>query len=152
MAESLKQKTVKGLGWSALDNAARYGMQFAVGIVLARLLSPDDYGLLGLVGIIPMLWVNIFVGIIGYFLNAYYSGRLLGYSSWMQLRDIAPSYALAIAIALPVWFLKFLPLSYWIVLPMQIAVGATVFFLCCKLFKMNEYKEIIDILKRKESK
>ena len=36
MEESLKQKTVKGLGWSALDNAARYGMQFVVGIVLAR--------------------------------------------------------------------------------------------------------------------
>ena len=55
MAESLKDKTVKGLGWSALDNAARYGMQFAVGIVLARLLSPDDYGLLGLVGIVTVL-------------------------------------------------------------------------------------------------
>ena len=104
------------------------------------------------VGIMPMLLTNTVIGIIAYFLNSHYSGRLLGYSSWMQLRDIAPSYALAIAIALPVWFLKFLPLSYWIVLPMQIAVGATVFFACCKLFKMNEYKEIIDILKRKESK
>ena len=51
----MKNKTVKGLGWSALDNAARYGMQFAVGIVLARLLSPDDYGLLGLVGIVTVL-------------------------------------------------------------------------------------------------
>ncbi len=48
MAESLKDKTVKGVGWSAVDNAARYGMQFVIGIVLARLLSPDDYGLLGL--------------------------------------------------------------------------------------------------------
>lgn len=55
MAESLKQKTVKGLGWSALDNAARYGMQFAIGIVLARLLSPDDYGLLGLTGIFTVV-------------------------------------------------------------------------------------------------
>ncbi|MBQ8486249.1 MAG: oligosaccharide flippase family protein [Prevotella sp.] len=55
MAESLKQKTVKGLGWSALDNAARYGMQFMVGIVLARLLSPDDYGLLGLVSIVTVI-------------------------------------------------------------------------------------------------
>ena len=55
MAESLKDKTVKGLGWSALDNAARYGMQFVIGIVLARLLSPDDYGLLGLVGIVTVL-------------------------------------------------------------------------------------------------
>ena len=102
------------------------------------------------IGIMPMLWANLAVGIIAYFLNSHYSGRLLGYSSWMQLRDIAPSYALAIAIALPVWFLKFLPLSYWIVLPMQIAVGATVFFACCKLFKMNEYKEIIDILKKRK--
>ena len=104
------------------------------------------------VGIMPMLLTNTVIGIIAYFLNSHYSGRLLGYSSWMQLCDIAPSYALATAVALPVWFLKYLPLSYWIVLPMQIAVGATVFFACCKLFKMNEYKEIIDILKRKESK
>jgi O-antigen/teichoic acid export membrane protein len=102
------------------------------------------------IGIIPMLLTNMVVGIIAYFLNSHYSGCLLGYSSWMQLRDIAPSYALAIAIALPVWFLKFLPLSYWIVLPMQIAVGATVFFACYKLFKMNEYKEIIDILKKRK--
>ena len=101
------------------------------------------------IGIIPMLLTNMVIGIIAYFLNSHYSGRLLGYSSWMQLRDIAPSYALAIAIALPVWFLKFLPLSYWIVLPMQIAVGATVFFTYCKLFKMNEYKEIMDILKKR---
>ena len=51
----MKHKTVKGLGWSALDNAARYGMQFVIGIVLARLLSPDDYGLLGLVGIVTVV-------------------------------------------------------------------------------------------------
>ena len=104
------------------------------------------------VGIMPMLWVNMFVGIIAYFLNSYYSGRLLGYSSWMQLRDIAPSYTLAITIALSVWFLKFLPLSYWIVLPMQIVIGATVFFTLCLLFKMNEYKEIMHILKRRKNK
>lgn len=102
------------------------------------------------VGIMPMLWTNIVVGIIAYFLNSHYSGRLLGYSSWMQLRDIAPSYALATAIALSVYFLKFLPLSYWLILPMQIAVGVTVFFIVCKRFRMNEYKEIIEILKKRK--
>ena len=100
------------------------------------------------VGIMPMLWTNIVVGIIAYFLNSYYSGRLLGYSSWMQLRDIAPSYSLAMAVALSVYFLKWLPLSYWVVLPLQIVVGAVVFFTLCKMFKMNEYKEIMDILKK----
>ena len=104
------------------------------------------------IGIMPMLWVNILVGIIAYFLNSHYSGRLLGYSSWMQLHDIAPSYCLAIAIALSVWFLKYLPLSYWIILPLQITVGATVFFTFCNVFKMNEYKEIMDILKKRKKK
>lgn len=104
------------------------------------------------VGIMPMLWVNMLIGIIAYFLNSYYSGRLLGYSSWMQLRDIAPSYALAIAIALSVWFLKYLPLNYWIILPLQLVVGTAVFFSFCKLFKMKEYKEIMDILKQYRKK
>ena len=96
--------------------------------IIKRIISLAPLFVGAFVGIMPMLCVNMVVGIIAYFLNSHYSGRLLGYSSWMQMRDIAPSYALAIAIALPVWFLKFLPLSYWIVLPMQIAVGATVFF------------------------
>ena len=102
------------------------------------------------VGIMPMLCANLAVGIVSYFLNSYYSGRLLGYSSWMQLRDIAPSLAVATATALSVYFLKFLPLSYWLVLPMQVALGALVFFAQCRLFRLNEYYEIIDLLKRRK--
>jgi hypothetical protein len=70
----------------------------------------------------------------------------------MLLRDIAPSYGLALAIALSVWFLKYLPLSYWIVLPLQIIIGATVFFPLCRLFKLNEYKEIMEILRNRKKK
>ena len=120
--------------------------------IIKRFISLAPLFVGALVGIMPMLWVNIFVGIIGYYLNSYYSGRLLGYSTWMQLRDIAPSYALAIAIALSVWFLKYLPLSYWIILPLQLVVGTAVFFTLCNLFKMNEYKEIMGILKQYRKK
>ena len=104
------------------------------------------------VGIMPMLWTNIAVGIIAYFLNSYYSGRLLGYSSWMQLRDIAPSYALATAIALSVYFLKYLPLSYWFVLPIQIVVGVAVLITVCHQFQPGEYREIREILKNRKEK
>ena len=52
MAEqSLKDKTVKGVGWSAIDNVVQTGVTFVVSIVLARLLSPDDYGLIGIIAI-----------------------------------------------------------------------------------------------------
>lgn len=57
MAEqSLKSKTVKGLGWSAVDNIGKAGITFIVSIVLARLLSPEEYGLIGILTI----FVNVF--------------------------------------------------------------------------------------------
>ena len=48
---SLKDKTVKGVGWSAIDNVTQHAVSFVVSIVLARLLSPEDYGLLGIIAI-----------------------------------------------------------------------------------------------------
>lgn len=42
--DNLKQKTKKGLYWSAASNFANQGMRFVFGLILARLLSPDAYG------------------------------------------------------------------------------------------------------------
>ncbi len=49
MASELKQKTIKGLLWSAVDNFSNLGVSFIIGIILARLLSPDDYGIVAMV-------------------------------------------------------------------------------------------------------
>lgn len=48
---SLKQKTINGLLWSFLDNFIVHGVNFIAGIVLARLLSPREFGLVGMVTI-----------------------------------------------------------------------------------------------------
>ena len=48
MEDNLKDKTKKGLYWRFFDQFANYGMQFCVGIVMARLLSPSDYGITAL--------------------------------------------------------------------------------------------------------
>ena len=48
MANSLKQKTIKGVSWSFIEQLLARGVNFFIGIVLARLLSPTDYGLIGL--------------------------------------------------------------------------------------------------------
>jgi O-antigen/teichoic acid export membrane protein len=45
---SLTQRAVHATWWSALEIAARYGVQFLVMILLARLLSPADFGLLAM--------------------------------------------------------------------------------------------------------
>ena len=99
------------------------------------------------VGIMPMLYANVITTIISFFLNSYYSGKFLNYTSWMQIHDIAPSYAIAFVIALSVYFIKYLPISPWIILPIQMLVGIALFFAICNLFKVNEYYELKNILK-----
>lgn len=89
-----------------------------------------------------MLIGTIITGIIAFFLNSYYTGKQLGYTSWAQIRDIAPSYLVSFIIALSVYFLKYLPISNWIILPLQIIVGIVVFFVVCQLLKLEEYKEV----------
>lgn len=99
------------------------------------------------VGIFPMLYTTVITSIISYFLNSYFSGKLLGYSSWMQLRDIAPSFFISLSMAVIVFCLRFLPFSNWLILPMQILLGIIVFFFLCKITKIEEYKEVINMIK-----
>lgn len=98
------------------------------------------------IGIMPMLYVNLLTGFISYFLNSHFSGKFLGYSSWMQLKDVFPSYVAATIIALAIYFFKFLPISNWIILPIQLVVGTIVFLAICNLFKMEEYQETKEML------
>lgn len=51
MAESLKSKTVKGTIWSSLERFSVQGIQFVVMIIMARILTPADYGLVGMLAI-----------------------------------------------------------------------------------------------------
>ena len=99
------------------------------------------------IGIMPMLWVNLVVGLIAFFLNSYFSGKFIGYSSWMQLKDVAPSYGIATVVAISVFFLKFLPINYWIILPLQFIIGGIVFYIICKITNLEEYKETKELMR-----
>jgi O-antigen/teichoic acid export membrane protein len=52
---SLKQKTISALSWSFAGNFAVQAIAFVIGIILARLLSPREYGLIGMVTIFIVL-------------------------------------------------------------------------------------------------
>ena len=60
--QSLKSKTIKGTAWRAIDNVTQMGVTFWVSIVLARLLSPDDYGLIGFINIFTVACTAIING------------------------------------------------------------------------------------------
>lgn len=55
MSDNLKQKTVNAIKWSAIDRFGQQAVQFFIGILLARLISPEDYGLISLIMIFAAL-------------------------------------------------------------------------------------------------
>ena len=70
MAEtSLRQKTKRGLYWKFAEQFSNYGVQFIIGIFMARLLSPSDYGITALPA--------VFLAIAGVFTNAGFSDALV---------------------------------------------------------------------------
>lgn len=55
MAKNLKQKTISGMIWSAFQRYSTMIISFISGIILARLLTPHDYGCIGMLSIFMVL-------------------------------------------------------------------------------------------------
>jgi teichuronic acid exporter len=60
MADSLRAKTINALSWSFVESVVRRGIQFIVSIILARLLFPEQFGLIGML-LVFMAVARIFV-------------------------------------------------------------------------------------------
>lgn len=62
MMNDLRKKTMSGVKWSAIGRFSTQGVGFVIGVILARLLSPADYGIIGM--------VSIFFAIAGTFIDS----------------------------------------------------------------------------------
>ena len=69
MSESLKDKTISGLIWNLFERFSYQLVMFVVGVVLARLLSPADYGLVAM--------ASIFVGVSQVLVDSGFSSALI---------------------------------------------------------------------------
>ena len=69
MSKTLKEKTIHGISWSLIDNLANQGITFIVGLVLARLLSPHEYGILGI--------ISIFIAVFNALVDSGFSSALI---------------------------------------------------------------------------
>ena len=47
----LKEKTLSGVKWNAIGRFSTQGVSFVISILLARILTPSDYGVVGMIGI-----------------------------------------------------------------------------------------------------
>ncbi|WP_036828422.1 oligosaccharide flippase family protein, partial [Photobacterium sanctipauli] len=67
--QGLAKKAVKGLKWSAVERFLTQIIQLLIMIVLARLLGPKSYGLIGM--------LTIFIAISNVFVDSGFSAALI---------------------------------------------------------------------------
>lgn len=65
----IKKKTINGLSWSLIDNMAGKAVTFVIGIILARLLSPKEFGLIGM--------ITVFIAVSHSFIDSGFSQALI---------------------------------------------------------------------------
>lgn len=98
-------------------------------------------------GLIPMMWGRCVTTVISSFLNAFPNKKLLNYSYFEQLKDMAPSFVLSMvmfAVVFPITMLNVAPSLQLII---QIILGVTVYFGLAKLFKLECFEYVMNTVK-----
>ena len=89
----------------------------------------------------------IFTSIVSTFINAYPNRKLLNYPYIEQLKDILPSFTLALFMGISVLMLNKLNINMFLLLFLQIVVGGIVYIYGSILFRMESFKYILGIIK-----
>lgn len=98
-------------------------------------------------GVYAMMVASVLTQIIGCFVHAVPNTYLLGYGTKQQALDILPALALSIVMAGIVYPLTYVINNNFILLFAQAGLGAAVYFLMAKLFKVEALKFMFDTFK-----
>ncbi len=101
-------------------------------------------------GIQAMIYGQIGISILSYYLNSYYSGKLINYPIKEQVFDCAPHVVIGVLMGVGVYYVQWLPFSSNVALLIfQILTGISLFTTLSWIFKTPAFIETIDILREK---
>ena len=95
----MKNKIASGLFWKLLELAGAQGVQFVVALVLARLMSPEEYGTIGL--------IMIFITIANVFVQSGFATALIQRPD-IREEDYSSVFRISLLLAVPVWLLLYM--------------------------------------------
>lgn len=98
MSESLKQKTAKGVLWSSVEQFSVQIIQFVLGLIMARILSPHDYGLVGM--------ILVFTSIAQTFVDSGFSNALIRKQNKTEV-DYSTAFYFNVIVGLVAYFILF---------------------------------------------
>lgn len=108
-------------------------------------------------GVKAVVFSQIFISIISFFINTYMPGKLFGYGPYKQIKDMLPFLIFTCIAALVTIIIKSFIKSQLIKIVASIVLFSSIYFLLGKIFKIgefdysiNEIKNIIKLSKKKQ--
>ena len=100
-------------------------------------------------GVMVMAYSLLFTSIISQIINSWPNKKLMNYGYLEQLKDILPGIILATFMGICVKLVRFIPVTMplVIVLILQVITGAAIYIILSKLFKLESFGYLIDVIK-----
>lgn len=99
-------------------------------------------------GIAALIYGHIGVSILGYYLNSYYTGKLINYPMKKQVFDFAPYLGLSAIMGIAIYCFGLFPFpNNWSLLICQVLAGFIIYVVINRIFRTSAFSEIVDLLK-----
>lgn len=110
---------------------------------------------IGLIAILSTMWISVeamaysllVTSILSQIINSFPNKKLLKYSYLSQLKDMLPQISLSILMGAIVYCVQFLNLNSAITLIIQVFLGALIYVLGSKLFHIDSFEYLLNIIK-----
>ena len=99
-------------------------------------------------GVMVMSYSLLLSAVIGGFINAFPNRKLLNYGYFEQIKDLLPALGLSLLMGVPVYFMNYFSLNMYLLLGLQILVGAAIYVLASIAFKVDSFRFVFEYTKR----
>ena len=101
-------------------------------------------------GILAMIYGQIATSVIAYYMNSYYTGKLLSYPITEQIKDFVPVFGLASVMGCGVYLAGYLSVqSSMKLLISQVLIGVVLYIFLCSLTRISSFMEILSMAQDK---
>ncbi|MBE6903287.1 MAG: lipopolysaccharide biosynthesis protein [Ruminococcaceae bacterium] len=98
-------------------------------------------------GVMAMAYSLLVSTILSSIVNAFPNRKLLNYSYIEQIKDLLPTMAISAVMGVAVYCVGFLNLGAVITLAIQVPLGAVIYIVLAKLFKLESFEYVLSVVK-----
>ena len=98
-------------------------------------------------GVMAMAYSLLVSSVLSQIINSWPNRKLLNYGYLEQLKDILPGIILAVVMGICVYPVQWIGLSDIITLCIQVALGVIIYIIGSKIFKLESFEYILDMIK-----